>query len=352
MTTHRPYGPEYAVVVPTLGRPSLQVCLHALASAEGPSPQAVVLVDDRPAGGQSRPLKVPAGLRRRTTVVRGRAAGPAAARNIGWRTAGPVPWVVFLDDDVVPGPTWATDLAADLAAASGVTAAVTARIEVPQPSGRPATDWERNTAGLATARWITADMAYRTDALRAVGGFDERFHRAFREDADLALRVLNAGWSLAGGRRTTTHPVRPADRWISLRLQAGNADDVLMTRLHGRHWWGWAGAPRGRLRRHVLIAAAAAATLPLAALGRRSAAAGCAALWLAGTAEFAWARIAPGPRSRAEVTAMVLTSVAIPPAATFHWLRGQVKHRHAGPLRPSPGRSAPAQARPAGEAGT
>ena len=32
-------------------------------------------------------------------------------------------------------------------------------------------------------------MAYRRTALEAVGGFDERFPRAFREDADLALRV-------------------------------------------------------------------------------------------------------------------------------------------------------------------
>ncbi|MET9880328.1 glycosyltransferase [Actinacidiphila glaucinigra] len=349
--TPRPYESGYAVVVPTLGRPSLEVCLRALAAAKGPPPLAVIVVDDRPGNSQSLPLGVPAGLRERTTVVRGRAAGPAAARNIGWRRAGSVPWVVFLDDDVVPGPTWAADLAADLAAASGVTAAVTARIEVPMPSGRPPTDWERNTAGLATARWITADMAYRTDALRAVGGFDERFRRAFREDADLALRVLNAGWSLSTGRRTTTHPVRPAGRWISVRLQAGNADDVLMTRLHGRHWWGWAGAPRGRLRRHVLITAAAMTALPLAALDRRSAAAGCAAIWLAGTAEFARARIALGPRTCAEVTAMLLTSVVIPPAATWHWLRGQLKHRRALPLRLS-AQAPPATPRPAEEART
>ena len=37
-------------------------------------------------------------------------------------------------------------------------------------------------------------MAYRRAALAAVGGFDERFPRAFREDADLALRMMAAGW--------------------------------------------------------------------------------------------------------------------------------------------------------------
>ncbi|GAA2944230.1 glycosyltransferase family 2 protein [Streptomyces enissocaesilis] len=328
-------APEYAVVIPTLGRPSLNVCLRALADAAGPRPARVVLVDDRPEpGGTPLPADVPEALRPVTTVVAGRARGPAAARNRGWREAGPVPWAVFLGDDVVPGPTWADDLAMDLAAATYRTAAVTARVVVPLPVDRRPTDWERNTAGLATARWITADMAYRRDALEAVGGFDERFRRAFREDADLALRVLAAGWAVSAGSRVTTHPVRPAGRWISVHLQAGNADDVLMTRRHGRDWWNRADAPRGRLPRHLVVSAAAAAALACAALGRRGAAAACAAGWLAGTAELARARIAPGPRTRDEIVSMALTSVLIPPAATWHWLRGRVVHRRVPPFGP------------------
>ncbi|WP_433544388.1 glycosyltransferase family 2 protein (plasmid) [Streptomyces sp. CA-294286] len=334
----------YAVVVPTLGRPSLRVTLHALAEAAGPKPDRLILVDDRPGPHGGPPLEdhVPPSLSSVTTVVGGRAAGPAAARNTGWRAAGDVPWIVFLDDDVVPGPAWGDELAADLRAARPRDAAVTARIDVPLPEDRRPTDWERNTAGLATARWITADMAYRREALEAVGGFDERFRRAFREDADLALRVLAAGWTVAAGRRSTAHPVRPADRWISLRLQAGNADDVLMTRLHGPHWWTRAAAPRGRLPRHLAVTAAAAGTLACTLLRRPGAASAFAALWLAGTTEFALARILPGPRHRDEVTTMALTSVLIPPAAVWHWLRGQLAHREAQPLQvrgAGPGRS-------------
>ena len=41
-------------------------------------------------------------------------------------------------------------------------------------------------------------------------------------------------WS--AGERWITHPVRPVDRWVSVRVQAGNADDVLMRRLHGPDW--------------------------------------------------------------------------------------------------------------------
>ncbi|GGX28576.1 glycosyltransferase family 2 protein [Streptomyces lomondensis] len=327
---------EYAVVIPTLGRPSLRTCLHALAEATGPGPVRVVLVDDRPERDRTfLTADVPPSLRSRTVVVPGGARGPAAARNLGWRAAGDVPWIVFLDDDVVPGPTWGDDLTLDLAAATDRTAAITARIEVPLPPDRRPTDWERNTAGLATARWITADMACRRAALAAVGGFDERFRRAFREDADLALRLLDAGWTLTGGRRTTTHPVRPAGRWISVRLQAGNADDVLMTRLHGRHWWRRAEAPRGRLPAHLAVTGAGVTALGCALLGLRRPAAACAAAWLAGTAEFALARILPGPRTRDEVLAMAVTSALVPPAATWHWLRGQLAHRTARPHTPS-----------------
>ena len=53
-------------------------------------------------------------------------------------------------------------------------------------------------------------MAVRRTALEAIGGFDERFDRAYREDTDLALRLLDAGWDLIVGSRRVRHPVRPA----------------------------------------------------------------------------------------------------------------------------------------------
>jgi histidinol-phosphate phosphatase family protein len=174
-------------------------------------------------------------------------------------------------------------------------------------------------------------MAYRRDVLAEVGGFDERFPRAYREDADLALRVLDAGYEMTLGRRTVKHPVRPAGWLASLRVQAGNADDALMRAKHGSGWRERAGAPRGRLRRHALVTGAGVAAVCALAAGRRGAAAGFAALWLAGTAEFAWSRIAPGPRTPAEVVKMAVTSALIPPAAAWHRARGELRaHRRAG----------------------
>lgn len=326
----------YAVVVPTLGRPSLGRTLWALAEAGGPRPARIVVVDDRPeAAGTPLTVAVPEPLRPLLTVVTGAAAGPAAARNLGWRACAE-PWIVFLDDDVVPGPDWAGRLAADLATAGPRTAGVQGRITVPLPAHRRPTDWERNTAGLATARWITADMAYRRAALAEVGGFDERFRRAFREDADLALRLQAAGWTLTRGRRRTTHPVRPADRWVSVRSQAGNADDVLMNRIHGRDWWGRAGAARGRLPRHLAVTAAATAAAGCALAGRPRAAAVWAGLWLAGTGEFTLARVLPGPRGAEELATLAVTSVLIPPVAVAHWVRGLLRPHPRPPRRARP----------------
>ncbi|MDT0317403.1 glycosyltransferase family 2 protein [Streptomyces millisiae] len=326
-----PEYPEYAVVVPTLGRPSLGRLLAALAEGEGPAPARVVLVDDRPPRDpEPLDVSVPEGLRDLVEIVPGGGRGPAAARNAGWRRV-PEPWVAFLDDDVVPARGWRRALAADLAAADPGTGGIQARIEVPAPSHRRPTDWERGTMGLASASWITADMVYRRAALRDVGGFDERFRRAFREDADLALRVLAAGWLLTVGERVTTHPVRPAGPWASVRAQAGNADDVLMGRLHGPGWRRRARAPRGRFPGHVAVTLAGLGALAALAAGRPRVAAAGAGLWLAGTAEFAAARIRPGPRTAAELRLMAVTSVAIPPVAVAHWVTGLVRHRGVGP---------------------
>jgi hypothetical protein len=155
-----------------------------------------------------------------------------------------------------------------------------------------------------------------------VGGFDERFRRAYREDADLAARLLATGWRLEAGRRRSEHPVRPADRWVSVRLQAGNADDPRLRVRYGRRWRAVTGVPRGRRARHLATTAAGAAALVAAGARRPAMAVGAAGLWLTGTAELAWARIAPGPRTPDEVATMIVTSVALPPAATWHWLRG------------------------------
>ena len=310
-------SPRYDVVVPTLGRPSLLRMLALLALADGPPPGRIFVVDDRPAPA-GPPLDLPiSGV----VVLRGRAAGPAAARNVGWR-ASDAEWISFLDDDVEPEDDWRARLAHDLEDAAGDVGGSQGIIDVPLPRRQRPTDRARNVAGLATARWATADMAYRRCALEEVGGFDERFPRAYREDADLALRVMRAGYRLVRGRRGIAHPVRDEDRWVSVRAQRGNADDALMRALHGPGWREAAGIPAGRRARHLAIALAATGALGALVRGRPRAAVICGLAALGGVLELAWARIAPGPRTLDEVATMLVTSAVIPFAATYHFARG------------------------------
>lgn len=291
--------------MPTVGRPSLLAALAPLLSRV-----PVVVVDDRPSG----PSLSVAGAR----VLRSGGRGPAAARNTGWR-ASDARWIAFLDDDVVPPSDWVERLLDDLSGLPDDVAATQGRIVVPLPAGRRPTDWERSTAGLQAARWATADMAYRRSVLEQVGGFDERFPRAYREDADLGLRVVAVGRRIVAGGRCVEHPVRPAPWTQSLRSQRGNADDVLMRAVHGRHWRVRAGVPRGRRRWHLVTTAAAG----LALVPRVRLPAGL--LWIGVTADFARRRITPGPRTPHEIATMAVTSAVLPLAATRWWLTGWLR---------------------------
>ena len=330
---------SYAVVVPTIGRPSLEVLLTQLVSGiecyntvpHSRGPAEIVLVDDR-ALGCGRALRAP-DMGAPVRVLRTGGRGPAAARNAGWRAVG-TEWVAFLDDDVVPGPEWPAQLEQDLRGLTPDVGASQGRIEVPLPTNRRPTDLERGTAGLASARWITADMAYRRAALQRVGGFDERFGRAYREDADLALRVIAAGYRIVEGRRRTVHPVRPSGPLASVRAQRGNADDALMRRRHGSGWRQRIGDGPGRLRRHGLTTAA----IVLGAAARRHPrVAGVAGVaWAALTAEFALHRILPGPRSAEEIGRMLATSIAIPPVACWHRLAAELRWRRVSPATAVP----------------
>ena len=318
----------YAIVIPTVARPSLYRLLASLAGQD-PSrgPEQIVVVDDRPGALLELEVRI-GGLD--PQVLRSEANGPAAARNAGWRKAS-AEWVVFLDDDVELPADWAARLGSDLAGQPANVAGVQAQIRVPLPTHRRPTDAERNTAALASAAWVTADMAYRREALERVGGFDVRFRRAYREDADLAVRMQSSGWRLVRGRRETIHPVRPDGEWASVRAQAGNADDALMRRRHGRGWRQAAVAPRGRLGWHVATTACGLAALVAGAAGARRTAVAAAAGCLALIAQFAWLRIKPGPATPAEIRRMVTTSIAIPPVATAHRLLGEWQYRRVEP---------------------
>ena len=319
-----PVPVDCTIVIPTIGRESLQHLLNALDPSRT-RPARVVIVDDRPRPEPALNLVSPLPF----VVARSGGLGPAGARNVGWRMAD-TRWISFLDDDVLPQPRWLDDLAVDLTAAEAARAAGSqGLLEVPSAEGRRATDDERRTARLATARWITADMVYRRDALVAVGGFDERFPRAYREDSDLALRVVSAGHHIVSGRRRVLHPVAASTLLSSVRAQIGNRDNALMRRKFGRGWRTAIGEGPGRMAAHATTTAALATAAVASAGGRRRLGRVSGAVWLTLVVEFAIRRFLAGPHQVAEAAKVTLTSALIPPVAVWHRLVGEWIHRRA-----------------------
>jgi GT2 family glycosyltransferase len=136
-------------------------------------------------------------------VLRADQPGASIARNLGWR-ATDSPIVAFTDDDCRPAAGWLDALtAAFLDPAIGfVYGAVSPLGDGVPLSVTTATDPRVLTAGdvrAIDAFGHGANLAVRHLALQSVGGWEPRLGAGTKlrggEDADLALRLLRAGWS-------------------------------------------------------------------------------------------------------------------------------------------------------------
>lgn len=316
-----------SIVVPTYRRDVLlRRCLDAiLAQHFALESVEVVVVDDGRAGATRALVESLAALhpapRLRYVQPPPGARGPAAARNAGWRAAaGAI--IAFTDDDTVPARDW---LAAGMRAmAPEDVAAAWGRVRVPVPA-RPS-DWERNVARLDGAPFLTANLFVRRGVLAAVGGFDERFKRAWREDSDLWFTLLERGGRvLHAPDAVVLHPVRPARWGISVELQKNMLFDALLYKKHPRLYRRQI-SRRPPLRYYfVVLALAVALTAP--ALGWAGAATVAGAAWLAFTLAFAAHRLRGTRKTLGHVAEMIVTSAVIPPLAVFWRLAGAARFR-------------------------
>ncbi len=205
----RPIAPPVDLVIPTVGRPSLALLL---ASIDGPPdrlPSRVIVVDHRRSARDPLPMSaLSPELRARLDVVASHGRSRAAARNLGWQ-ASRAAWIAFLDEDVVPCRGWSSELRRDLDAVPPDVAGIRGRVLEPMGGEGSTTDCAANIG--------RGDVAYRTSALRRLGGFDERFTSAGRADTDLARRAEGAGLRFVAGRRTVMHPAWPARRWTLIQ---------------------------------------------------------------------------------------------------------------------------------------
>lgn len=313
-----------SVVIPTRARaPLLARCLAALAEQDFPECDYEIVVvgdGDDPRTRATTETAAAATAARVSYLALPEARGPAAARNVGWRAA-QARVIAFTDDDTVPDRDWLREgVRAFFSGVMGVWGRVIVPLS-PAPS-----DYQREVARLANAEGATANCFYRREALIAVGGFDERFTAAWREDSDLYFRVLRrCGAVVHAPAAVVTHPARAAGWGVSLAQQRKSLFNALLYKKHPVLY-------RSRIQArppylyYGIVAALACAT-GAALHGLSGAAAVSAALWLLLTVALFLRRLSGTSRRRAHLMEMLLTSALIPPLSVFWRVRGAWRFR-------------------------
>lgn len=210
-----------------------------------------------------------------------RNGGPGVARNAGLEHV-TTELVAFVDADVELPAGWLEPLVGHLIA-SERTALVAPRVRSLAGPGRLARyETERSPldmgpeparirAGTRVSYVPAAAIVCRTDAVRAVGGFDPGLR--FGEDVDLVWRLDTAGWACRYEPAVeVTHRPRATWRaWIRQRIGYGSSAAPLTrrhpgalapVRLHGWSLAAWALAISGRVGPAAAAAVGSAAALP------------------------------------------------------------------------------------------
>jgi GT2 family glycosyltransferase len=315
-----------SVVIPTCNRVDLlERCIAALTRQTlSPGEYELVVVDDGKSGATRASIgewKARSRVAIRYVSTENGPRGPAAARNLGWSVAR-APLIAFTDDDTIPATDWLERAVA--AFRDGSVDAAWGRIVVPLQL--TPTDYERDAAGLETAGFVTANCFVRRSVLEKLGGFDEAFRSAWREDSDLYFRLLRDGHRVQYlSNAVVEHPVRRAPWGVSVMQQRKAAYDALLYRKHPelfrqhitplRPW------------RYYPIAIALLGMVAGVALRRRALTEGAGAAWLLLTLGFAMKRLRATSHAPGHIAEMMATSVLIPPLSLFHRARGAVRHR-------------------------
>jgi GT2 family glycosyltransferase len=223
--------PAVSVVIAARDAAStLAALLDALRTQDVVDPPEVVVVDDGSADGTAR-LAEEAGAR----VVRQPNAGPAAARNRGWRAArGSI--VLFTDSDCVPRRDWVRRLTGALDAAHEV-AGGTYGIANPgswlAETVHAEIAWRHARLGEELEFAGSFNLAATRRALEAVGGFDEAYPAPSGEDNDLSYRLRDAGFRIRFARDAIVDHRHPTSLRRYLREQARHGD--WRVALYARH---------------------------------------------------------------------------------------------------------------------
>ncbi len=328
--------PTLTVVVPTYESVEhVRTLIAALSEQADPqSPLPVIVSDDAsPTPVADRLGTSFAGIQ--LDVVRSTAnGGPGAARNRALERV-QTDWVAFLDADEVPAHDWlatATRLAATTAADG-----FEGRVTIPAESTSPFTH-----ATESEFAHLGGNVVYRTEVLRAAGGFDERFFDParklhFREDLELFFRLERGGATIAYEPELIAHHP-PLERSVlsPVRLARRYYFDPLLSREHPDAFSSFnrtrtLGPVSLRHARHlaalllvfaavVLVAGAALGSTPLLLAGAAAVAGG----WAANGLALAHRRSVRA----ADLLPLAFVALLVPWVYLWHYYRGVLTFRH------------------------
>jgi GT2 family glycosyltransferase len=184
-------GPVASIVIAARdAADTLPAALAACAEQDLDPPPEILVVDDGSAD-ETAALAERAGAR----VIRQPNAGPAAARNRGWREAA-ASVILFTDADCVPRPDWARRLV-EVVGSDAPVAGGSYGIANP---GRWLAElvhaeivWRHARLGTEVEFVGSYNLAVRREALESVGGFDPAYPAPSGEDNDLCYRLRDAG---------------------------------------------------------------------------------------------------------------------------------------------------------------
>jgi glycosyltransferase involved in cell wall biosynthesis len=216
---------DISVVIPTYHRPQLLMdCLAALFNQDFKGRYEIIVVSDGPDPATRKMVEDSCFDERLRYFEMPFKKGPAAARNYGWKKACS-PLIAFTDDDTQPDKSWLSAFKDAYHQESQI--AFSGKVIVPI-SPAP-TDYEKNTAGLQIAEFVTANCCCTWMALQQTGGFDERFSMAWREDSDLHFKLIMDQIPIIHVEEAKVlHPVRNAGWGISLKEQRKGKFNALL----------------------------------------------------------------------------------------------------------------------------
>lgn len=159
--------------------------------------------------------------------------GLSRARNIGWEAAqGDI--VAYIDDDAYPDPHWLQYLASSLLRNKWVGVGGP---NIPPPGDGPFAQCVANSPGGPIHVLVTdiiaehipgCNMAFRKEALKAVGGFDTRF-RIAGDDVDMCWRLQDMGWTIgySPGAVVWHHRRNSIKAYLKQQVNYGKAEALL-----------------------------------------------------------------------------------------------------------------------------